>query len=79
MQCICGKTDTELTAGKTGYTNLKGMIPIKTKESCEAQQTNTLRDATLVTFVVQFMEFKKHATLALSSTPQLKVKLGWKE
>ena len=28
-----GITDAQLTAGKTGYTNLKAMIPIKAKET----------------------------------------------
>ncbi|MFZ4797309.1 MAG: hypothetical protein ACOYMA_07415 [Bacteroidia bacterium] len=74
-----GITDAQLTAGKTGYTNLKAMIPLKAKETGEAQQATSLRDAAWDTFDVWFMEFKKYATLALSSTPQLKEKLGWKE
>ncbi|MFZ4797624.1 MAG: hypothetical protein ACOYMA_09020 [Bacteroidia bacterium] len=74
-----GITDVQLTAGKTGYTNLKAMIPVKTKETGEAQQATSLRDAAWDIFDEWFMEFKKYATLALSSTPQLKEKLGWKE
>jgi hypothetical protein len=74
-----GITDAQLTAGKTGYTNLKGMIPVKTKETGEAQQATSKRDAAWETFEDWFVEFKKYAVLALSGTPQLREKLGWKE
>ncbi len=74
-----GITDTELTAGKTGFTNLKAMIPVKTKETGEAQQATSKRDDAWDTFDEWFVKFKKYAVLALSGTPQLKEKLGWKE
>jgi len=74
-----GITDADLTAGKTGYTNLKAMIPVKTKETGEAQQATSKRDAAWETFEDWFVEFKKYAVLALSGTPQLREKLGWKE
>jgi len=74
-----GITDAELTAGKTGYTNLKAMIPVKTKETGEAQQATSARDIAWENFDEWFVEFKKYAVLALSSTPQLREKLGWKE
>jgi hypothetical protein len=74
-----GITDTELTAGKTGFTNLKAMIPVKTKETGEAQQATSKRDEAWDTFDEWFVKFKKYAVLALSGTPQLKEKLGWKE
>ncbi len=74
-----GITDTELTAGKTGFTNLKAMIPVKAKETGEAQQATSKRDDAWENFDEWFVEFKKYAVLALSVTPQLKEKLGWKE
>jgi hypothetical protein len=74
-----GITDAELTAGKTGFTNLKAMIPVKTKETGEAQQATSKRDDAWDTFDEWFVKFKKYAVLALSGTPQLKEKLGWKE
>jgi hypothetical protein len=74
-----GITDAELTAGKTGYTNLKAMIPVKTKETGEAQQATSKRDEAWENFDEWFVEFKKYAVLALSGTPQLREKLGWKE
>jgi len=74
-----GITDAELTAGKTGFTNLKAMIPVKAKETGEAQQATSKRDEAWETFDEWFVEFKKYAVLALSVTPQLREKLGWKE
>lgn len=74
-----GITDTQLTAGKTGYTNLKAMIPVKAKETGEAQQATSKRDDAWEKFDEWFVVFKKYATLALSTTPQLREKLGWKE
>ncbi|MBJ7428043.1 MAG: hypothetical protein JHD28_03670 [Bacteroidia bacterium] len=74
-----GITDAELTAGKTGFTNLKAMIPVKAKETGEAQQATSKRDAAWEIFDEWFVKFKKYAVLALSGTPQLKEKLGWKE
>lgn len=74
-----GITDAQLTAGKTGYTNLKAMIPVKTKETGEAQQATSERDDAWETFDEWFVKFKKYATLALSTTPQLREKLGWKQ
>jgi hypothetical protein len=74
-----GITEAALTAGKNGYTTLKEMISIKNTESGEAQMATTKRDAAWEDFDEWFVEFKKYATLALSVTPQLREKLGWKE
>lgn len=74
-----GITDAELTAGKTGYTNLKNLIPIKVKETAEAQTATELRDNAWELFEDWFIEFKKYAVLTLSETPQLREKMGWKE
>ncbi len=74
-----GITDAQLTAGKTGYSNLKAMIPVKIKETGEAQQATSERDAAWEVFDKWFTEFKKYATLALGTTPQLRERLGWKE
>jgi hypothetical protein len=74
-----GITEAALTAGKNGYTTLKGMISIKETESGEAQMATAERDIAWENFDEWFVEFKKYATLALSVTPQLREKLGWKE
>ncbi len=74
-----GITDTALLAGKTGYTALKKMIPVKAKETGEAQQATHTRDEAWEAFDEWFIEFKKYAVLALGSQPQLREKLGWKE
>jgi hypothetical protein len=74
-----GVTDAELTAGKTGFSNLKALIPVKAKETGEAQQATSERDIAWEIFDEWFVEFKKYATLALSRTPQLRERLGWKE
>jgi hypothetical protein len=74
-----GVTDAELTAGKTGFSDLKELIPVKAKETGEAQQATSERDIAWEIFDEWFVEFKKYATLALSRTPQLRERLGWKE
>ena len=74
-----GITEPMLQAGKTGFTNLKNMIPKKAKETGEAQQATAKRNAAWDTFDNWFIEFKKYGKLALSSKPQLREKLGWIE
>lgn len=74
-----GITVEKLQAGQTGYTTLKAMIPIKAKETGEAQQATHTRDEAWDAFDEWFVKFKKYAILALSGEPQLREKMGWKE
>jgi len=74
-----GITEAALQAGQTGFTNLKKMIPVKAKETGEAQQATSTRDDAWEAFDEWFLKFKKYAILALSDQPQLREKMGWKE
>jgi hypothetical protein len=74
-----GITEAALQAGQTGFTNLKKMIPVKAKETGEAQQATHTRDEAWEAFDEWFLKFKKYAILALSDQPQLREKMGWKE
>ena len=74
-----GITTDLLESGRTGFTNLKKMIPKKAKETGESQQATNARDKAWEKFDKWFVEFKKYAVLALGKTPQLREKLGWKE
>ncbi len=61
------------------FTNLKKMIPVKAKETGEAQQATSTRDDAWEVFDEWFLKFKKCAILALGDQPQLRGKMGWKE
>jgi hypothetical protein len=74
-----GVTDTELQAGKTGYANLTNLAATQIKETGEAQQATNTRDKAIDDFGTWFSEFKVIGKIALSTQPQLREKLGWKE
>ncbi|MDI9365938.1 MAG: hypothetical protein QM541_13360 [Flavobacterium sp.] len=74
-----GITEAVLQTGQLGFTNLKKMIPVKAIELGEAQQATQKRDEAWEAFENWFVKFKKFAILALSSEPQLREKMGWKE
>lgn len=74
-----GVTNAELTAGKTGYTNLLDLEAKQQKETGEAQGATAKRDKAIDDFANWFSEFKAMGKIALSSKPQLREKLGWKE
>lgn len=74
-----GVTNAELTAGKTGYTNLLDLEAKQQKETGEAQGATAKRDKAIDDFADWFSEFKAMGKIALSSKPQLREKLGWKE
>ena len=74
-----GITEEELITGKEGYEKLTLLAAKKTKETGEAQQATANRDIAIDSFNEWYSNFKKIAKVALSKTPQLTKKLGWKE
>jgi hypothetical protein len=74
-----GVTDAELQTGKTGYANLSDLEAKQAKETGEAQGATAKRDKAIDDFAAWFSDFKKLGKIALSSKPQLREKLGWKE
>jgi hypothetical protein len=74
-----GVTDAELQAGKTGYTNLSDLEAKQAKETGEAQGATAKRDKAINDFAAWYSDFKVLGKIALSSKPQLREKLGWKE
>lgn len=74
-----GVTDAELQAGKTGYANLADLEAKQAKETGEAQGATAKRDKAVDDFGAWYSDFKTMAKIALSSKPQLREKLGWKE
>ena len=74
-----GVTDAELTAGKTGYTNLVDLEAKQAKETGEAQGATAKRDKAVDDLAAWYSDFKTLGKIALSSKPQLREKLGWKE
>jgi hypothetical protein len=76
---VRGVTDAELQAGKTGYNNLSDLEAKQAKETGEAQSATATRDKSIDDFAAWYSNFKVLAKIALSSKPQLREKLGWKE
>lgn len=74
-----GITIAELTNGKNSYTNLIELEAKQAKETGEAQSATAIRDKAIDDFAEWFSEFKVMGKIALSSKPQLREKLGWKE
>jgi hypothetical protein len=74
-----GIDDAELQAGKTGYANLTNLAATQIKETGEAQSATAARDKAIDNFGTWFSEFKIIGKIALSTQPQLREKLGWKE
>ena len=74
-----GITDAELQTGKTGYENLSDLAAKQAKETGEAQGATATRDNAIDDFATWYSEFKTIGTIALSTKPQLREKLGWKE
>ncbi len=74
-----GITQAGLTAQKTGFEGLSDLNAAQQKETGEAQAATKIRDAALNEFEEWMSDFKGIAIIALSGTPQLREKLGWKE
>jgi hypothetical protein len=74
-----GITDTELQTGKTGYASLSDLAAKQVKETGEAQGATAARDKAVDDFAAWFSEFKAIGKIALSTQPQLRERLGWKE
>jgi hypothetical protein len=74
-----GITDAQLQTGKTGYANLSDLAAKQAKETGEAQGATAARDKAVDNFAAWFSDFKAIGKIALSSKPQLREKLGWKE
>jgi hypothetical protein len=69
----------ELQEGMTGYLNLSELAAKQAKETGEAQGATAARDKAIDDFATWFSDFKVMGKIALSSKPQLREKLGWKE
>ncbi|MDI9365183.1 MAG: hypothetical protein QM541_09550 [Flavobacterium sp.] len=76
---VRGITEAIVTSQKTGFEGLSDLSADQKKETGEAQAATKKRDYAYDIFDEWMSDFKKMAIVALSDSPQLREKLGWKE
>ncbi len=76
---VRGITEAALTTMQTSMKSLTGLDATQQKEIGEAQKATKVRDAAYDVFAEWMSDFKTIAIVALSSTPQLREQMGWKE